>query len=78
MKFRRDQAQYMSDAREEGLEKGREEGLAEGRKEGLKEGLKEGYEESVKLTAQNMKKDGISPELIQKYTGLSLEEIGAL
>ena len=42
--------------------KGRAEGLAEGRIE----------------TARNMKADGMSIELIQKYSGLSPEEIAKL
>ena len=45
-----------------GLAKGREEGRAEGRLE----------------IARNMKADGMSIELIQKYSGLSPEEIAKL
>lgn len=46
------------------------EGHADGRAEGRAEGIVE--------TARNMRRDGMSPELIQKYTGLTLEEIDKL
>ena len=57
-----------------GLAKGRAEGLAEGRTEGRAEGLVEGRIEA----ARNMKANGMSIELIQKYSGLSPEEIAKL
>jgi predicted transposase/invertase (TIGR01784 family) len=47
-----------------------EEALAEGREEGKAEGRLE--------AARSMKADGFSPEQIQKYTGLSPEDIEAL
>ena len=58
MKFKRDQAQAVSD----GIEKGREQGREQARKE----------------AALALKNNGISPELIQKATGLSLELIEEL
>ena len=48
------------------MAKGREEGLAKGR-----------AEERIEI-ARNMKADGMSIELIQKYSGLSPEEIAQL
>jgi predicted transposase/invertase (TIGR01784 family) len=60
----------MAEARDEG----REEGLAKGRQEGEAKGLAEARLES----ARRMKADGFSPEQIQRYTGLSPEETGAL
>lgn len=50
----------------EGIEKGIEKGIAKGRTEGFI------------ATARKMKADGLSTELITKYTGLSAEEIAAL
>ena len=41
-------------------------------------GLKRGREEGRAETARNMKADGMSIELIQKYSGLSPEEIAKL
>ena len=65
-----------------GLAKGREEwraeGLAKGRAEGLAEGRTKGRTEERLEIARNMKADGMSIELIQKYSGLSPEEIAKL
>ena len=67
------------EGRLEGRAEGREEGLKEGREEGREEGLKEGREEgqqSEKLrAARKMKDDGMSVDLIAKYTGLTIEQI---
>ena len=54
----------------------------EGREEGRMEGREEGREEGVKMkafeTARKMLADGLSIDLIAKYTGLSIETVGAL
>ena len=62
----RDTLCVLESAEQRGLKKGRAEGLAEGRAEGRLE------------IARNMKADGMSIELIQKYSGLSPEEIANL
>lgn len=66
----------------EGLAEGRAEGLEEGRAKGLEEGLAEGEAIGARKTAidnaRKMKTDGMSAELIAKYTGLSAEEIAGL
>ena len=62
----RDTLCVLESAEQRGLKKGRAEGLAEGRAEGRIE------------IARNMKADGMSIELIQKYSGLSPEEIANL
>lgn len=49
--------------------KGRAEGEAKGRAEG---------EEKIRNNARTMKADGMAPELIAKYTGLTVEEIERL
>ncbi|WP_294473172.1 Rpn family recombination-promoting nuclease/putative transposase [uncultured Bacteroides sp.] len=54
------------------------EGLIEGRQEGLKEGIDKGKMEGKKETARNLKKMGLSIEMIIDATGLSAEEIGVL
>lgn len=53
-------------------------GLAKGHAKGLAEGRVEGRAEGVKATALAMKKDGVPPSIIAKYTNLSLEEIESL
>lgn len=57
---------------------GREEGLAEGREEGLIEGREEGRVEERLETARRMRSDGLSMEMVVRYTGLSEEEINNL
>ena len=53
---------------------GREEGLAEG----LAEGREEGRVEERLETARRMRSDGLSMEMVVRYTGLSEEEINKL
>jgi predicted transposase/invertase (TIGR01784 family) len=57
---------------------GEKQGRAEGRVEGRAEGRAEGREEERRNNACRMKKDGMSVELISKYTGLTAEEIALL
>ena len=69
-------------AKMEGLEEGRAEGRAEGHAKGLEEGLAKGLakgqqDERMK-NACNLKKLGVSPDVIAQATGLSLEEIAKL
>ena len=59
-----------SEARAEGMAKGRAEGMAEGRAEGSNQA-------NIKA-AQRMLADGMSKELVMKYTGLSPEQISKI
>ena len=60
------------------LESAEQRGLKKGREEGLVKGLAKGRAEGRIEIARNMKADGMSIELIQKYSGLSPEEIANL
>jgi predicted transposase/invertase (TIGR01784 family) len=51
---------------------------AEGREEGLEKGRGEGREESQQEIARKALAEGLSPEFVQKITGLDLETIGRL
>lgn len=51
-------------------------GTAERR--GLKQGIQKGIQQAKNETAQNLKNNGVSIEIIVKCTGLSLEEVEAL
>ena len=81
-----DIAVQKEEAYEDGLFAGREEGisigLATGREEGISIGLKQGLERGAyqnKLeTARSMLLDGISPEMICKYTSLPIETVQQL
>ena len=53
----------------------REKGLKEWRAEGLAEGLAEGKAEQKIEITKNMLKDGLNIETIEKYTGLSKEQL---
>lgn len=55
----------------------RAEGLAEGRVEGRAEGLAEGKTSQQMLTARTMLSDGMSIDLVAKYTGLTKSQIEA-
>ena len=69
-----------------GKEKGREEGIEIGKEKGREEGIEIGKEKGIEVgaeqrniaIAQSMLSDGESVEKIQKWTGLSLEQINAL
>ena len=62
----------------EGRMEGREEGREEGRVEGRMEGRIEGEKKKQLEIARTMKTDGISTDVIAKYTGVSPTEIEAL
>lgn len=74
------------DIRKEGIKEGLEKGMIVGKKEGLKEGLKVGKEEGLKEgqkkkqleIALQMKKSGISTDMIANFTSLQIEEIERL
>ena len=53
---------------------GRNEGIAIGEKRGEKRGITKGKIE----TARNMLKDGLSADLITKYTGISAQQMKGL
>ena len=55
-----------------------ENAMREGREKGMKEGMKEGMAKSKLEDAQNLKRLGVSTDIIAKATGLSLEEIASL
>ena len=65
-------------ARRIGLDEGREVGFKKGRAEGRAAGHEEGLAEGKRDDARRMKADGLESTLIEKYTGLSQEEIADL
>jgi predicted transposase/invertase (TIGR01784 family) len=81
-KYEDQRADEMETAIRKGLEAGLATGLAKGiekgREEGIEKGREEGREEGKREDARRMKGDGMSSELISKYTGLSAEEIAEL
>jgi predicted transposase/invertase (TIGR01784 family) len=49
--------------------------LNEGMEKGIEKGIEKGAKQAAMNTAKQMKSDGFSPEIIEKYTGLSIQEI---
>ncbi len=78
-----DEATRLSDAKEEGLQKGRLEGLHQGMEKGMEKGIVKGIAtgiakgrlEGLYDSARKMKELGVSSDIICKSTGLSEEEI---
>ncbi|MBQ6379300.1 MAG: hypothetical protein IJJ56_11000, partial [Prevotella sp.] len=58
--------------------KGKAKGLAEGQAKGRAEGRAEGKDEANRENARRMKADGMTVELIAKYTNLTVKEIEEL
>lgn len=54
------------------------ESRAEGRAEGRVEGRAEGIQEGIQLMAINMRKEGLSIEVVARITGLSVEQVQQL
>ncbi|NLV93543.1 MAG: hypothetical protein GX031_03190 [Candidatus Riflebacteria bacterium] len=76
--FLSDLATDLDAARREGREEGIEEGMLKGRAEGREEGREEGDILRAKKVALKMLNDGLSPEIVEKYTGLALAQIELL
>ena len=55
--------------------KAAEEGLKEGMKEGVEKGLEKGEQKKQIEIARKMREDGISIDIIIKYTGLQSSDI---
>ena len=76
----------MSDALDEGQKQGIEQGMKQGIEQGIEQGLKQGIEQGVEKgrkeerleIARNLKKTGVTADIIAQSTGLSEEEINAL
>ncbi len=73
-KTRRDNAAYYETGLVEGRAEGREAGIVEGREAGLAEGRAEGCASII----SHMLAQGLSPEQISSFTGVTLNEVNAL
>lgn len=74
LKVYRDFYSTVSYARDQGVEYG----LAEGRAEGRAEGLEEGREEEKNKLVKGFFSQGISPDVIAKAAGLSVDEVNKI
>ena len=71
-------AKGMAEGHAKGMAEGHAEGHAKGHAEGHAKGHAEGRSEGIRDNARRMKADGMDPALIEKYTGLSKEDIEKL
>ena len=72
----------LEDGRKQGLEEGMAQGMAQGIEKGMAQGIEKGkaeaeHQKNIEF-AKLMLSDGDSTEKIQKYTGLTIEEIYAI
>ena len=65
-------------AAEEGMKEGLKEGIREGIKEGMEKGMEKGEQKKQIEIARKMREDGISIDIIIKYTGLQSSDIEIL
>ena len=59
-------------------EEGREEERQKGIQEGIQEGMQKGEQNEKLKIARSMREDGVMPERISLYTGLTVAQIAAL
>ena len=71
-------AQGHAEGKEEGIAEGLEKGRTEGRAEGLAEGKAEGLAEVQRAIARRMLAEGLSVDLVAKYTELTVEQVRGL
>ena len=62
----------------QGMAQGLEQGMAQGMAQGLEQGMAQGMDKAQRESAVRMKNDGVPPELIAKYTGLTIDTINSL
>jgi len=53
-------------------------GYKQGLEQGLEQGMAKGIDKAQRESAVRMKNDGVPPELIAKYTGLTIEAVNSL
>ena len=63
---------------EQGMAQGMAQGLEQGMAQGLEQGMAQGMDKAQRESAIRMKNDGVPPELIAKYTGLTIDTINSL
>ena len=72
---RRKNEEMRRKAAEEGMKEGLKEGIREGIKEGMEKGMEKGEQKKQIEIARKMREDGISIDIIIKYTGLQSSDI---
>ena len=70
-----DERRKNEEMRRKAAEEGMKEGIKEGIREGIKEGMEKGEQKKQIEIARKMREDGISIDIIIKYTGLQSSDI---
>ena len=70
--------QGMTEGLEKGMAQGMAQGIAQGLEKGMAQGMAQGMVTANRENARRMMADGMTTDLIAKYTGLSIEEIEGL
>ena len=78
LKRRWDNKNVLDYALKEGMEKGLQQGIGKGIERGIGKGIEQGKQEEAFAIALEMKKDGLPPIQISKFTKLSIEQIEKL
>jgi predicted transposase/invertase (TIGR01784 family) len=77
-KVSKSEIMWLAQFRAEVAERDRRSDIAAATSKAIKKGLEKGMEKGKLETAYNMLKDGLSFEIIAKYTGLSLAQLKAI
>lgn len=63
---------------QQGLKKGLQQGLEQGLQQGMQQGMQQGRHEEALTIARNLLADGMSPQAVQRFTGLPEAEVVGL
>ncbi|MDR3333007.1 MAG: hypothetical protein LBT08_10315 [Synergistaceae bacterium] len=66
---------YTARGIERGIEQGIEQGIVQGIEQGREQGREQGIEQGKREVAKNFLADGVSPDVVARNTGLSIDEI---
>ncbi|MFA7626962.1 MAG: PD-(D/E)XK nuclease family transposase, partial [Candidatus Kapaibacterium sp.] len=75
LKVYRDMKNVIDTATEESYQAGKDEGISEGKELGRIEGIEIGKHEAIIQMVRELKKLGLSDEIISRSSGLSIEEL---
>jgi len=82
LKVYRDLINVVRTAERKGMERGMEKGMKKGMEKGIEEGMKKGIEKGIEKgkldAAENFLRLGVSPDVVSKATGLSMEIVNRM
>ena len=75
MSAEEDNRKIENSIRKEMTERGLKEGLEKGLKQGIEQGIEQGTEQATKKIVISMLNQGLNPETIASYTGISIDKV---